>query len=59
MRAALLLLLGAVAKASLVDRTTLRTVSVTGGGAANPSLFHMVRPDTPGLSSWPSPPSPR
>lgn len=28
---------------ALVDRSTLRTVSVTGGGAENPSLFHMVR----------------
>lgn len=34
----------AVAQAALVDRTTLRQISVEGGGAASPSLFHMVRP---------------
>ena len=39
-------LLGSLASGALgalVDRSTLRTVSVTGGGAENPSLFHMVR----------------
>jgi len=40
----LLLLLGAdAAFAALTDTATFRSITVNGGGAEKPSLFHMVR----------------
>ena len=44
----LLALLGAdAAFAALTDTATFRTITVNGGGAEKPSLFHMVRHFSP------------